>query len=229
MKVLLIREGEIDDILIPPLITLIAAENGIRFPLNFRDDFRIRYQTGSGFGSVVSAVSRIAAALSKDPEAVRRSFHKVVVLLDGKGTLSARQQIQALIAPYPEFMIGVAVKEVEAWVLADRAHVIEWLNPNRERCADCRFWQRGYQPEQDPDPKMTLDRLVACSTESDYSRWGTGAAAEFVERFWKGTDAADWEVNVANWVGRADLNGMTAGCPNGFGAFYRDMIRFLQS
>lgn len=227
MKMLLIREGEIDDILIPPLVTLIASENAIHFPLNFQKDIRTKYQKGQGFGSVKNAVERIVAALNSDPEAVYKEFRKIVVILDSKGTPAAQQEIRQLIADRPEFLIGIAVKEVEAWVLADRENVIQWLGVQQRDCPTCRFWQSSYRPERDPDPKETLDLLIQSSDRTDYDRWSTGAATEFIELYWKGTHYSNDEVNVTNWRGRANLSGMRQRCPQGFSPFYQGLVQFL--
>lgn len=227
MKLLLIREGEIDDILIPPLITTIAANNNIQWPLDFNTDIRIEFQKGTGFGSVKSAVQRLTETNDKDPVLFSRLFSRIVIILDGKGTQAARNEISRMIQGRQNFMLAIAIKEVESWVLADREHVIEWLRIDKTDCPNCRFWQRGYQPEIDPDPKATLDELVSSSDISEYDRWGTGAARDFIEQFWKGTNYSNEYVNVTNWMGRANLLRMRQRCPQGFGVFYQPLITFL--
>jgi hypothetical protein len=228
MKLLLIREGEIDGILIPPLITTIAVNNNIHWPLDFGNDIRTEFQKGSGFGSVKSAVQKIIEAQNEDRALVGRMFQKVVILLDGKGTQAAQNEIHQMIAGHPDFIFGIAIKEVESWVLADRDHIIEWLNVNRADCPQCRFWQRGYQPESDPDPKETLNALVSASDRIDFDKWGTGAAGDFIEQYWKGTNYSNEQVSFTNWLGKADLRGIQNKCPLGFRVFYQNLIHFLR-
>ncbi|OMF65944.1 hypothetical protein MKY66_00985 [Paenibacillus sp. FSL R5-0766] len=227
MKVLLIREGEIDDILIPPLITTIAISNNIHWPLDFNADIRKEFQKGTGFGSVKSAVQRLTEAYDKDPELINKLFNKVIIILDGKGTKAAQDEIKKMIKNRENFMLAIAIKEVEAWVLADRDHVIEWLKVSKNDCPNCRFWEKGYQPENDHDPKQTLSELVSSSDISEYDYWATGAANDFIEQYWKGTNYSNEDVNVNNWMGRANLLQMKEKCPRGFGVFYSPLISFL--
>ncbi|TCP55947.1 hypothetical protein EV586_103606 [Tumebacillus sp. BK434] len=227
MKVAFLGEGEIDDILLPPLITTIAKNKAdVQWPLHFSADIRKNVGFGMGFGEVKVAVRKLVEALDADPAAFRKNFDYVIVLLDGARTTEAQNEIRELIEGKNEFIFGLAIKEVEAWILADRDHVIEWLGIGRRDCPTCRFWQAGYSPERDPDPKETLTQLLQAS-DSDYDVWCSGAAEEFVDEYWKGTFLPDDRIEMRDWSGKADLQTMAERCPYGYRPFEEEILRML--
>jgi hypothetical protein len=227
MKVAFIGEGPIDDILLPPLITTIARTKAkVEWPLKFHEDIRSEIGFGMGFGEVKRAVRKLAEALERDPDTIRKTFRYIIVLLDGARTEEAQQEIVSLIENHDEFIFGIAIKEIEAWVLADREHVIEWLGVTRKDCPQCRFWQAGYSPERDPDPKETLSELLKAS-DNDYDIWCVGAAEEFVEQYWKGTDLPDERIRMGEWPGKANLQVMAEMCPKGYAVFEQQILRML--
>ena len=224
MRVAFIGEGNIDEVLIPPLITTLAKTNHINWPIDFSND--IRRPFGRGFGGVTSTVRDIIAALKVAPVTIKKQYQYFIVLIDGRGTSVSQAEIQKMIEGHEEFVYGIAIKEVEAWVLADRDHLIEWLGIEKKGFPTCRFWDNGYQPESDPDPKRTLSELLQAS-EHEFDVWCVGAAEDFIEKYCKGTDFTDARINMDNWQGNANLLLMAQKCPKGFRPFKEAILRML--
>lgn len=222
MRVAFIGEGNMDEVLIPPLITTIAKINQINWPIDFNNDITRPFRRG--FGGVTSTVRRIIAALEEDPVTIKKQYQYFIVLIDGRGT--SQTEIRRMIEGHEEFVWGIAIKEVEAWVLADRDHLIEWLGIEKKDCPSCRFWNKGYQPENDPDPKQTLSELLQAS-DHEFDVWCVGAAEDFIEKYWKGTDFSDERISMDNWQGKANLFLMTEKCPKGFRPFKEAILRML--
>jgi len=224
MKIGLVCEGAIDRVLVPPLITTIAKTNGIEWPIDFSRD--ISLYGGPGFGGVKNSVENLVRALGQDPAAFKKIFTFIVVLLDRRTRL-AQQAIRELIQGHGEFIFAIAIEELEAWVLADRFHVIQWLNNVKvKQCSACRFWSANYSPEEDPDPKQTLSQLVNAA-HGEFDTWGVAAAKDFVDFYWRNSFEADENIHMRDWVGKADIPLMEQLCPRGFRDFSQKILGLL--
>ena len=225
MNVAFIGEGDLDDILIPPLVTTLAKENGIEWPVYFKQDIRSVFPRATGFGGVKEGVRKIVEAIEKSPDIMKKRYHKYIVLLDEK-TEETQREILNLIDGKADFMLGIAIKEIESWVLADRDHVIEWLGINKQDCPELSFWSASYRAETDPDPKKTLDQLLKFS-KSEYDTWCKAAAIDFVEKYWKNSFLPDERIEMDEWDGKLNSTQMKHQCPVGFVSFESRLIALI--
>lgn len=218
-----IGEGAIDDILLPPLIGTIANYYGAMWPIHFERDISISLRRGTGFGAVMVAVRNLVEMIKNKPDLFKRIADRVLIVLDRK-TEQAQADINKLIAPYDSFFLTIAVEEIEAWVLADREHVTEWLGISQKDFPESPFWDKKYRSEYDPDPKRTLNQLVQRS-KLPFEYWDTGAANDFIEKYWRGNyftsyDFQPWE----NWDGKAEIDMMKRQSPNSFVSFEQYLV-----
>ena len=217
MRLIVVGEGFIDDILLPPIISTIAQQYDIHWPVEIERDISTNIRKGTGFGSVKTAVKGLVDLLDSDEKLFRKLAQHVIIVLDRK-TEEAQKEIKSMIEPYPLFFLAIAIEEIESWVLADRNHVIDWLGINEKNSPDTIFWNSRYKAENDKNPKATLDYLVKCS-HLPFEHWETGAANDFIEKFWRGSyipsDFSPW----SQWEGIADLELMKTQSPVSFVSF----------
>jgi hypothetical protein len=208
----IIGEGPIDEALLPPLLDRIAqARAGYTWPTNaaeFPDILRIRKR---GHGGVLAKVRALAGYLNEYP-GTDHAFY--VILLDSK-TRAAQEEIRKLIQGNPLFVMGIAIQEIEAWWLADKRNLLEFLGIDDTHCQHTRFGQAAYCPEEDDDPKKTLDELTvrAPNLDATYGAGNSALAREFATEY---------------WAGRADLAAIEGSCPKGFAPFCRDVEQSLR-
>ncbi|MCX5653418.1 MAG: hypothetical protein NTY65_02035 [Planctomycetota bacterium] len=205
-KIGVIAEGAIDHVLLPPLLSHIAAERAdFKWPLDTRDLAETFLLRKRGQGGVLEAVRRLVKALDTD----HFDHACFVILLDHK-TLAVHEQVRNLIRGKPRFVLGTAIEEIEAWWLGDRTNTLAWSGFTAALPQDARYAVRGYQAERDDNPKKTLDEITELSGCLEF-RYGDGnleLAYDFAERFWR--------IGVR-------LDEIASQCPRGFGDFQRDM------
>lgn len=117
------------------------------------------------------------------------------------------EQWQAKVLP-PSMLFRVAVREVEAWLLADRQGLAQFL--------DIALNKLPHEPEAEPDPKRTLINLARKSRKRRLAQElvpETGSAArigplynarmrEFVRNTWNVQRACDIAPSLARTVSR---------------------------
>lgn len=200
----IIAEGTTDYKFLPAILERIAKDRvGIEWPISSDDlDNSLRIRK-TGFGGVVEKVTTLIEVLKKSPS--DHSFY--VVLLDRKTTTAMNKVKKSVSASDATFAIGIAIEEIEAWVLADRTPLIKWLGIAKKDMPSHYYWDSSYNPEGDRDPKKTLDELTNTSNmvDSRYGNGNTGLAAQY----------------SALWKNCADINAIETSCPKGFKPFCR--------
>jgi len=212
-KVGIIVEGSIDEILVPPLLERIARDRaGFTWPTipdDLADIIPIRKR---GHGGVLDAVRRLVRCLSDIPLTEYAFF---IILLDSPPA-AVHRRLRRLTQGKPRFVLGIAIREIEAWWLADRRNTLAWLRLDEEPRGKARYWAASYKPENDHHPKRTLDELTVLAPELDqhYGHGNTELAREFAEDYWRGS---------------AELDAMERSCPRGFRPFCRDTTEALRA
>lgn len=207
MKIGYFGEGKLDYILLPPLLEAIAQNKAqIHWPVEASDMKRLNIRK-TGHGGVlekIRALMEFHDECKKSLERMPESFY--VIVLDRR-TRTVQQMIKETMnncsIPY---VMGIAIEEIEAWILADRCQLLNWLqlDESASHVRKLRYFDSEYDPEEDSDPKKTLDQLIRASSVPSADCWNTDAAAEFVE-FWRD--------------GSMDLVEIEKGCPKGFKPF----------
>jgi hypothetical protein len=212
MRVGLICEGPIDVALVRALVKRIGESQAkIRWPVQPRNIFEeVRFRQG-GFGQIAKAVKHLIPLL--DTEHYRK-FTLMVVVLDQKRTASAIREVKKLIRGNERFVLGIAIREIEAWWLGDREQTLEWLDLDDESRPEYRFWLRKYNSERDDEPKRTLDELTELSPTCDrrYGKGNTDLAREFAN----------------TWQHNARVGQMAGHCRKGFAPFLRATTNALR-
>jgi hypothetical protein len=199
MNVGIFCEGSIDFHLLGALLKRIARVRArIDWPVQPRDaieEIRIRKR---GFGQIEKAIRR---CLKDDTHLAKYEF--IVVVLDAN-TRNSQEAVRRLFRGRRDFVLGVAHQEIEAWWLADRSSVLEWLQL-RERDVRGTRYALPYDPERDDNPKQTLDELTELSSavQSRYGEGNTDLATEFAR----------------SWSDSANLGRIATSCPKGFAPF----------
>lgn len=212
-KVGIIAEGPIDYILLPVLLERIAHDRAsFTWPTMPDDLTEIIPTRKRGYGGVLKAVQRLVDCLSQTPLAEYAFF---VILLDAPPS-RVRRRVRQLIGGNPRFVLGIAIREIEAWWLADRRNTLAWLRLDEEPRGKARYWAASYKPENDRHPKRTLDELTVLAPELDqhYGHGNTELAREFAEDYWRDS---------------AELDAMESSCPRGFRPFCRDTTEALRA
>ncbi|MCK6485988.1 MAG: DUF4276 family protein [Phycisphaerae bacterium] len=120
----------------------------------------------------------------------------VLIDLDGDGDCAPPARARWLPNAAPRMCFRIAVREVEAWLLADRTRFAQFLKVNQAWVVT--------DPETLPDPKQVVVNLARKSRnrairEDIAPRPGSGRSVgpayvsrmiEFVQRWWSPTDAA---------------------------------------
>ena len=210
-KIGFITEGNIDDILIPPLLERIARERAeLTWPTMPADLGEVIPVRKRGHGGVLEGVRRVVDYLKQYP----RPDHAFYVVLLDRRTRHIQREVRRLIAGTHLFVIGIAIEEIEAWWLADRRNTLAWTGLQGEPPGRLDYLRQGYSPEGDQDPKRTLDELTNASPllERRYGRGNTGLAFEFADRYWSEG---------------ADLAAIEIGCPRGFAPFCNEATERL--
>jgi hypothetical protein len=200
-KVGIIVEGSTDLELLPALLSRIAESVGLDWPVQGEDVGEVLFIRKAGFGGVLEKVRALVQTL--DAAGFDHDFY--IILLDRK-TRPAQEEVRRLIGGRPRFVLGIAIEEIEAWWLADRANTLAWAQLEAVP-PGCRYGARGYHAESDDDPKRTLDEITRLAVCFDrvYGLGSTELAAEFA-----------W---VYGWYQNAHLDAIAAGCAEGFRPF----------
>ncbi len=151
----------------------------------------------------MESVRRLVSFLQKSTE-FNHSFY--VILLDYK-TQVVQKEIKRLISGKNRFVLGVAIREIEAWWLGDRDSTLSWLKLNFTDIDGLRYAVKNYKAEGDDNPKKTLDELTRKSNvlETTYGDGNLSLAREFAI-LWKET---------------ARIRDIEGQCPKGFKKFCR--------
>lgn len=207
-KIGLIAEGSIDHVLLPVLLSRIATDKvGIAWPLrtdDVADFFPLRKR---GHGGVLESVRKLIRVLDQSH---LYNHHCFVILLDQK-TKMVQDKVCRLLSGKGRFIMGIAIKEIEAWWLGDRTNTLAWSGFQMGLPRESRYGANGYTAEKDDDPKRTLDELTNLSNNFDrcYGEGNLDLAREFAEGFWR-----------AN----ARLDEIAVQCPQGFKPFQQAMV-----
>jgi len=205
-KVGIITEGVIDEALLPPLLERIALDRAdFDWPVEADDLAEIFPMRKRGHGGVLDTVRKLVAIMDSSPPSDHAFF---VILLDAR-TRPVYERVRKLISGKHRFVLGLAIEEIEAWWLADRQNTLAWLRLPPGNPTGCRYWDKDYSPEQDPDPKVTLDELTLASPNLD-RRYGK-----------RGNVSLAWEFAEEHWRPGARLDAIGDGCPKGFRPFCR--------
>ncbi len=213
-KIGIISEGPIDEALLPPILDEIARQRVgyINWPIIPDDLGEIFTFRKRGHGGVLVKVKSLIKLLSENSQNDHAFF---IILLDRK-TSSIQKEIKKLIQGKPLFVMGIAIEEIEAWWLADKRNLFEFLGITEKQCINTRFGKAHYRPETDNDPKKTLHELTEISPrlQETYGNGNTNLAREFAEDYWRG---------------RVDLAAIEQKCPKGFASFCKDITQSLKS
>jgi hypothetical protein len=203
-KIGIIAEGPIDHVLLPALLERIARDRaGYEWPVTSEDVAELFPIKKRGHGGVLAAVRRLVRVL----DTVHFDHAFFVILLDRR-TRAVQQEIRKLLKNRDRFALGIAIEELEAWWLGDRASTLAWTHlavpPPGSRYAAAK-----YKAEKDPEPKKTLDELTRLSDRFDrfdrfYGEGNTDMAADFAEDYWRHNAA---------------LDSIRAQCPQGYKPF----------
>jgi hypothetical protein len=210
MNIAVLCEGSIDLELLSALIGRIARTRaGIMWPVRVLDAVEVRYRKG-GHGQIVRALKHLRDCMNEEPWSDCGVF--VVVIDERSGP--ARARIRRLIRGNGKFVFGIAIREIEAWWLADRKNTLEWLRLSEDSIGGLRYATIGYRSERDDAPKRTLNELTGQSDklETTYGEGNTELAREF----------------ASIWNGNADLDQIELQCHRGFRPFCREAAETLR-
>ncbi len=203
----IIAEGPIDHVLIPALLTRIAAEKaGLSWPVASSDVAERFFIRKRGHGGVLETVRRLVEALESEVY----DEHCFVILLDRR-TKAVQKEVRKLIKGRARFVLGIPTEEIEAWWLGDRSNTLSWSGFRDELPGECRYAKEHYQAERDDEPKKTLDELTRHSDRFDRF-YGTGNldhARDFAENY---------------WLGHARLDEIAGQCPRAYVPFQDEMV-----
>jgi hypothetical protein len=210
MRVGVLCEGSIDLPLIAALLQRIARVRGrIRWPIQPTDAIEAIRIPKKGFGQIEKALKHI---LANGDELAKYEF--LIIVLDEK-TRDTQARVRQLLRGKRNFALGIARREIEAWWLADRRNVLEWLGITEKHVVGTRYGQ-PYDAESDDSPKRTLDELTnlpLARVQSTYGDGNTDLALEFAE----------------SWVENANLGSISTACPSGFAPFLRRVEAFFHA
>ena len=178
-----IGEGRIDKELVGALLSRIAEERcGFTWPVDVHEEFPELRIRKTGHGGVHEKVSRLVKLLNAGTQT---QYHLCVIVLDRR-TRPAQRRVRQSISGKPVFILGIAIEEIEAWWLADRQNVLQWLCLEDDDIAELGYGDSAYNAERDNSPKATLDELTRLSQECDrhYASGNLDLAMDFTES-WK--------------------------------------------
>lgn len=171
IRIALLSEGGTDEALLPSLMEQLAGKvPGIG---KTKIDWKAFPFAPNGYGEIPKTLRMLAKLHSIPSEWERIGCDLFVVVHDSRKTQEVQKEIKSILRTTRGFpaVYGLAIQEVEAWVLGD----IE--NVNR-----CLFKiepppRLPHPPERDKDPKKTLtDLFVKKSTEIEFDRWNVDCA-----------------------------------------------------
>lgn len=207
-KIGVIAEGPIDHALLDALLRRIAQDKAqFRWPIDPHDVAETFPLRKRGHGGVLETVRKLVRVL----ESGEYDHAGFVIVLDER-TRDVQNKLRRLIRGKRCFVLGIAVKEIEAWWLGDRTNTLKWLGLDEDAISQTRYADpQKYSAEKDDNPKRTLDELTRLSDRLDrcYGSGNLELAVAFAEDY---------------WFGHARLDDIARQCPNGFGRFQRDMI-----
>ncbi len=208
MTIGIFSEGTIDLELTSAILERLARTRcGVRWPLQLRDSFATLPIRKGGHGQIARAVKRVISMLEDEPYV---NFSFFVIVLDKK-TQHTQREIKRAIRGLSKFIVGIAIREIEAWWLADRRNTLEWLGLIDHETDEGKYWQKDYNPERDNNPKQTLNELTEISPLVD-SRYGNG-----------NTDLAREFASI--WRHGAEIDQIEIHCPKGFAPFSKKICQ----
>lgn len=171
IRVGLLTEGGIDEALLPPLLGQSAAT--IPALRNLAIDWKAFPFAPNGYGEIPKNLKMLVKLHSRQSEWERIGCDLFVVVHDSRKTDQVQGEIRAVLARSTTFPIvyGLAIQEVEAWVLGDIDNV------NRYVFKIHPMPSLPFAPERDRDPKKTLtDLFVSRTRELEFDRWNVECA-----------------------------------------------------
>ncbi|MBI5242973.1 MAG: hypothetical protein HY922_04715 [Elusimicrobia bacterium] len=193
IRIGLLSEGGIDEALLPPLLAQLAEKvPGIGTRKIDWNAFRF---APNGYGGIPKTLKVLSKLHSIPSEWGRIRCDLFVVVHDSRKTEDVQKDIRKILKAARDFpaVYGLAIQEVEAWVLGD----IE--NVNKKVFKIDPLPKLPAAPERDKDPKKTLTNLfVKRSQAIEFDRWNAECARE-----------------VAPFIRASQVQRR---CPHGFGA-----------
>jgi hypothetical protein len=173
MRIGLLSEGRIDEELLPPLLKQLIDPLPI---MRQRKHVFFEFPApANGFGEIPKNLKMLLKLRNDELEWGRIGCDLFVIVHDSRRTESVQREIRNILQSANGFpaVYGLAVQEIEAWVLGDIENVnrhIFKINPcPRLPCA----------PEDDPDPKRTLNNVFITQSDSiEFDRWNAECARQ---------------------------------------------------
>ena len=190
----LLAEGTIDENLLPPLIEKIFEGREVRF--------RHLPYPPNGAGEIPKNLKILTRLYQYEEEKRRIGCDLFILVHDSRNTQEIQKEIRSILRDAVGFpaVYGLAIQEIEAWVLAEHKH----LNNHLFQIHPCPTLP--HKPEDDPAPKKTLIELFLKRSERfEYDHWNTECA---------------WA--VAPYL---RPKAIAFQCRRGFGAFLSDLKR----
>ncbi|MBI4677265.1 MAG: hypothetical protein HY748_06755 [Elusimicrobia bacterium] len=171
IRIGLLSEGGVDEVLLPSLLEQLAEEvPGIG---KTEIDWRAFPFAPNGYGEIPKTLKMLTRLYPIPSEWERLGCDLFVVVHDSRKTEEVQKDIKNILGAARDFpaVYGLAIQEVEAWVLGD----IENVNKNVFKIYPVP--ELPAAPERDKDPKKTLtDLFVRKSKESEFDRWNAECA-----------------------------------------------------
>lgn len=170
-KIGLLIEGGIDEEIVKPLVKKIVKDilqDRDAEPLFFIIPF-----PPNGYGEIPRNLEMLVRQYQDGGERARIGCDLFLIIHDSRKTGDIQRSIRRILRAAHDFpaVYGLAVQEIEAWVLGD----IEAANERVFRV----FPRPGLPtpPERDPDPKTTLTELfVRPSPDLEFDKWNKECA-----------------------------------------------------
>ena len=169
-KVGLLIEGTIDEEILPCLLR--GALEEILSCRNLATVFQVVFPP-NGYGQIPKHLRLLTQLYRDDAERQRIGCDLFVVVHDSRGTDRIQKEVRCILESAVDFpaVYGLAIQEIEAWVLGDA------VNVNRRVFKVHPQPKLPCSPEKDGDPKRTLnDLFVRVSTAIDYDSWNRECA-----------------------------------------------------
>jgi hypothetical protein len=165
LRIGLLCEAHIDEELIQPLLTeLIGTKTKIFFSFPVPPN---------GFGEIPKNLKILINLQNERDEWEKIGCDLFIIIHDSIKTENIQREIKTILRGAIHFpaIYGLAIQEIEAWVLGD----IENVNRHIFKITPCP--SLPHPPESDPDPKATLNNIfIAKSNFFEYDRWNVEGA-----------------------------------------------------
>jgi len=211
MKIGIISESPIDLALVSALLSRIAISRaGIAWPLQTDNTIERIGIRQNGHGQVLKALKKLKTLINDGPF----SEYSLFIVLVDQVPAGIRRRFEREVRGNARLVFATAIREIEAWWLADRASVLAWLRLTEADITTHRYGMAAYNAERDHNPKDTLDQITNISTavQTRYDGGNVGLAREF----------------SSIWKDSARLDQIEISCGAGFAPFCRATTRALR-